>query len=47
MCGWNDFTISTEARVKKLMDDGVKVLSGVGEEGAAIGREITGRTMPV
>ena len=47
LCGWNDFTISTEDRVRKLMDDGVKILSGVGEEGAAIGRKITGRTMPV
>ena len=47
LCGWNDFTISTEDRVNKLMADGVKILSGVGEEGAAIGRKITGRTMPV
>lgn len=47
LCGWNDFTISTEDRVNKLMDDGVKILSGVGEEGASIGRKITGRTMAV
>ena len=47
LCGWNDFTISTEDRVNKLMGDGVKILSGVGEEGAAIGRKITGRTMAV
>ena len=47
LCGWNDFTISTEDRVNKLMGDGVKILSGVGEEGAAIGRKITGRMMPV
>ena len=47
LCGWNDFTISVEDRVNKLMGDGVKVLSGVGEEGAAIGRKITGREMPV
>ena len=47
LCGWNDFTISTGDRVNKLMGDGVKILSGVGEEGAAIGRKITGRTMPV
>jgi len=46
LCGWNDYTISVEDRVRKLMDDGVKIISGVGEEGAAIGRSITGRTMP-
>ena len=47
LCGWNDFTISVEDRVNKLMGDGVKILSGVGEEGAAVGRKITGRTMAV
>ena len=47
LCGWNDFTTSTEARVQKLMNDGVKILSGVGEDGAKIGRALTGRTMPV
>ena len=47
LCGWNDFTTSTEARVRKLMNDGVKILSGVGEDGAAIGRALTNRTMPV
>ena len=47
LCGWNDFTISVEDRVNKLMGDGVKILSGVGEEGATIGRKITDRTMPV
>lgn len=46
LCSWSDFTISVEDRVNKLMDDGVKILSGVGEEGAAIGRKITNRTMP-
>ena len=47
LCSWSDFTISVEARVNKLMGDGAKIISGVGEEGAAIGRSITGRTMPV
>ncbi|MCY3638937.1 MAG: aldolase/citrate lyase family protein, partial [Chloroflexi bacterium] len=47
LCSWSDYTISVEARVNKLMGDGVKILSGVGEEGAAIGRQLTGRTMPV
>ena len=47
LCGWNDFTTTTEARVNKLMNDGVKILSGVGEDGAKIGRALTNRTMPV
>ena len=47
LCSWSDFTISVEDRVNRLMGDGVKILSGVGEEGAAIGRKITGRTMAV
>jgi hypothetical protein len=36
-----------EERVRKLLGDGVMVLSGIGEEGARIGREITGRRMAV
>lgn len=47
LCSWSDHTISVEDRVKNLMGDGVKILSGVGEEGAAIGRKITDRTMAV
>ncbi len=47
LCGWNDYSTSVEDRVNKLMSDGVKILSGVGEEGASIGRSLTGRTMPV
>ncbi len=47
LCGWNDYTMSVEDRVKQLLDEGVKIPAGVGEEGAKIGRAITGRTMPV
>lgn len=47
LCGWNNYNLTTEQRVNKLLSDGVKILSGVGEEGAAIGRTITQRTMPV
>jgi 4-hydroxy-2-oxoheptanedioate aldolase len=47
LCSWNSKTMSVEERVKKLLDDGVKVLSGVGEDGAKAGRAITKRTMPV
>ncbi len=46
LCSWSDFTISVEDRVNKLMGDGVKILSGVGEDGAAVGRKLTNRTMP-
>jgi 4-hydroxy-2-oxoheptanedioate aldolase len=47
LCSWNDKALTVEQRVQKLLDDGVMVLSGIGEEGARIGRRITNRTMPV
>jgi 4-hydroxy-2-oxoheptanedioate aldolase len=47
LCSWNDPSLSVEQRVQKLLDDGVKVMSGFGEEGARIGRRLSGRTMPV
>jgi 4-hydroxy-2-oxoheptanedioate aldolase len=47
LCSWNDSALTVEERVRKLLGDGVMVLSGIGEEGARIGREITGRTMAV
>jgi 4-hydroxy-2-oxoheptanedioate aldolase len=47
LCSWNDPNLAVEQRVHKLLDDQVRVLSGIGEEGARIGRAITGRTMPV
>jgi 4-hydroxy-2-oxoheptanedioate aldolase len=45
LCSWNDKSLDTEQRVRKLLDDGAGILSGVGEEGARIGRQITGRTL--
>ena len=47
LCSWNDPALTVEQRVRKLLDDNVMVLSGIGEEGARIGRAITGRTMAV
>jgi hypothetical protein len=47
LCSWNDPSLTVEQRVRKLLDDKVMVLSGIGEEGARIGRAIAGRTMPV
>jgi len=47
LCSWNDPNLSIEERVRTLLDDNVMLLSGIGEEGARIGRTITGRTMPV
>jgi 4-hydroxy-2-oxoheptanedioate aldolase len=47
LCSWNDRNLTVEQRVRRLLDDRVMVLSGIGEEGARIGRAITGRTMPV
>jgi 4-hydroxy-2-oxoheptanedioate aldolase len=47
LSSWNDRALTVEQRVRKLLDDGVMVLSGIGEEGARVGREITSRTMAV
>jgi 4-hydroxy-2-oxoheptanedioate aldolase len=47
LCSWNDRALTVEQRVRKLLDDGVKILSGFAEDGARIGREITNREMPV
>lgn len=47
LCSWSDPTLTAEDRVSKLMGDGVRVISGVGEEGAAFGRHRTSRQMPV
>ena len=47
LCSWSDQTITLEERVQLLIDSGTKILSGVGEEGAAIGRRLTNREMPV
>jgi 4-hydroxy-2-oxoheptanedioate aldolase len=47
LCSWNDPALTVEERVRRLLGHGVMVLSGIVEEGARIGREITGRTMAV
>lgn len=47
LSSWNDKSMDTETRVRHLIDQGVTILSGAGEEAAKIGREIFGRTMPV
>jgi 4-hydroxy-2-oxoheptanedioate aldolase len=47
LCSWNDPALTQEQRVQRLLDDGVRFISGIGEEGARIGRQLTGRSMPV
>jgi len=47
LSSWNDKSMDIEARVQFLMDWGVRIISGATEEHARIGRQITGRTMPV
>jgi 4-hydroxy-2-oxoheptanedioate aldolase len=47
LSSWNDKSLDIEGRVRFLMDWGVRILSGATEEHARIGREITGRQMPV
>jgi hypothetical protein len=47
LCSWNDTRLTAAEQVKKLLNDGVMVLSGFNEAAATIGREITRRTMPV
>lgn len=47
LCSWKDSSKSTEENIRFLMDWGVRVISGGGEEHAKIGRAISGRQMPV
>ena len=47
LSSWNDPDKDDEGNVRFLLDWGTKILSGAGEKRAAIGRKITGRTMPV
>ena len=47
LSSWNDPSLDTEARVRFLMDWGVRIISGGGEENARIGRKVTGRQMSV
>ncbi len=47
LSSWNDPNQSREQNVQFLLDWGVRIISGGGEESAQIGRKITGRKMPV
>jgi len=47
LSSWNDSTKPKEENVKFLLDWGVRIISGGGEEQAKIGRKITRRKMPV
>lgn len=47
LSSWNDSSQSTEENVKFLLDWGVRIISGGGEEQAKVGRKMTGRKMPV
>ncbi len=47
LCSWNDRNLTPSEQVKKLLDDGVLIMSGFNQEAATIGRQITNRTMPV
>ena len=47
LSSWNDPSLDAEGRVRYLMDWGVRIISGGREENARIGREISGRQMPV
>ena len=47
LCSWKDSSKSAEENIRFLMDWGVRILSGGGEDQARIGRAISGRQMPV
>jgi 4-hydroxy-2-oxoheptanedioate aldolase len=47
LSSWNDPTKSHEDNVQTLLDWGVAIISGGGEEKAEIGRKLTNRQMPV
>lgn len=47
LCSWNDVSLTTEERVNYLLKSNTKILVGLGEDGARIGRMTTQRTMPV
>ena len=47
LCSWKDSSKSAEENIRFLMDWGVRILSGGGEDQAKIGRAISGRQMPV
>jgi 4-hydroxy-2-oxoheptanedioate aldolase len=47
LSSWNDRTKTEAENIQTLLDIGVKILSGGGEERAAVGRKMTNRQMPV
>lgn len=47
LSSWNDRSKTMEENLKFVLDWGVKIISGGGEEQAKIGRRLTNRTMPV
>ena len=47
LCSWKDSSKRAEENIRFLMDWGVRILSGGGEDQARIGRAISGRQMPV
>jgi 4-hydroxy-2-oxoheptanedioate aldolase len=47
LCSWNDPSLTAAEQIQKLLDDGVKIMSGFNSATAAIGRKMTDRTMPV
>lgn len=47
LSSWNDPALNLEEQIQVLIDWGVRIISGGGEEQARLGRKITGRKMPV
>jgi 4-hydroxy-2-oxoheptanedioate aldolase len=47
LSSWNEKSKTTEENVQFMLDWGVRIISGGGEEAAKIGRKKTGRKMPV
>jgi 4-hydroxy-2-oxoheptanedioate aldolase len=41
LCSWNDPSQMTAENVRHLLDDGVRIISGAGEEAAQVGRAMT------
>lgn len=47
LSSWNDHAKSLEENLRFLLDWGVKIIAGGGQEQAALGRQLTQRQMPV
>jgi 4-hydroxy-2-oxoheptanedioate aldolase len=46
LCSWNDPNRTTEENIRHLLADGVRIISGAGEEAARIGRAISRAETP-